>query len=563
LKEVFYIFVPTITPEVDALNVDIMKKMALELNSDFATLRQVFSGSGIGCLRRTGNKKLALELVDNFKQFDIPFSAVSLSVLSKTSVINAHKVKIEGLGFTVRDDNGQSVFFPFDKIAFFGSDTGISKTNVKNSLLKCKKVAIGFEDMALVIDIDSVVYENLENYNKYSKVNSSINFIELLIEKSKEAYFDRSYNSLKFQFDNSFRNYAALLAKAVKKELYKGLPEKYYHVEKNKVKKQVSFNYTIYRGMALYKRKMKLSKIKQSFGPFDYLMTTAFVLIFVFFQVGGYPLLVLATALFTAGFVLQFFSLSKLKNYISDIPTSKLRSVSAGLVEVKGRITANEVFISPISGAECVFFRYRKYKKVRTRDADYWNIIEMGEGIPSKCFINDDTGLIALNLKNAEINVKSPAKYTATYKEMEAGFIPGFFSNIKYEEETIQTGESVYVLGTAKPESQSIQFGAFLSEAKKNPANIERFDMDGNGVLDQQEWELAVADLKHDFRKKVLENGQSFGLILDKDSHHNLLVVATEKEDDLLSRLKWKVPVYFVLGIISFVCLIISILIIL
>jgi hypothetical protein len=184
----------------------------------------------------------------------------------------------------------------------------------------------------------------------------------------------------------------------------------------------------------------------------------------------------------------------------------------------------------------------------------------MGEAIPSKCYIDDGTGIIGLNLKAAEIKVKKPEKYTMTYKEMEMGFVPNFFSNVRYEEEIIQTGESVYVLGTAKPEHKSKQFASFLAEAKKNPYNIQRFDMDGNGSLDPQEWEAAIPDLKNDFRKKILEQGQSFGLVLDRDPHHNLLVVATEKEENLIKKLQWRIPFYLVLGMISFLFLIISIL---
>lgn len=559
MKEVYSIFVPTITPDVETLNDDILKEMALDLNSDFATLKQVFAGSGIGCFRRTGDKKLAYDLVGGFKKYQIPFAAVSMSVLTNTPVIKAHKIRINDEGFTVTDEKMATHSYFFDSISMVGTETGISKINVKNSLLKCKWVAIAYEESSILIDTEFITYENMENYNKYSKLNNTINFIELIGKNGKEVYYDKSFNALKIQLDNSFNIYAALLCKAVKKELYKGLPEKYFHIKKDEIKKQISFDYTIYRGMALFKRKHKINKNKSFLSPYNYLVITGLIMIYISFEMSVSYLLIISAALMTLGFILDFFKLSKLKHLINDLPTSKLRSVSAGLVEVKGKITGKQVFISPISGAECVFFRYRKYKKVRTRNKEYWSVSEIGEGIPSKCYIDDGTGIIALNLKNAEIKVKSPENYTSTYKEMEAGFVPSFFSNVKYEEEIIQTGESVYVIGTAVPERRSIQFGEFLSEAKKNQINVARFDIDGNGILDQQEWELAVPELRNDFRKKVLDNGQSYGLILDKDKDSNLLIVATEREEKILSKIKWRVPVYLVLGILSFVFLIFSI----
>jgi len=560
LKELYYIFVPTITPDVEELNEDILKKMALELNSDFATLKQIFAGSGIGCLRRTGDKQLAISLVESFKQFKIPFAAVSYSVLQSTPVFKAHKIKFEENGFFVTDDSLKNHFFSLNTPLIIGTDTGLSKNNLKPSLIKSKYITVADSEKAVVIEPELTTFENLEKFNKYSKVNNAIEFIEELVGKSEEIYFNRAFNSLRVQLDNNYKLYSALLVKAVKKQLYKGLPEKYMSVKKEEVKKHISYNYTIYRNLALFKKKLSISKQKAVLSPFNMFVIAGIVFLLIFSQAVYKPLLVLSALAFTVGFVLHFFKLSKLKNLIIDLPTSKLRSVAAGLVEVKGRITANEVFISPISGAECVFFRYRKYKKVRSRDREYWTISEMGEGIPSKCYIDDGTGIIGLNLKAAEIKVKKPEKYTMTYKEMEMGFVPNFFSNVKYEEEIIQTGESVYVLGTARPESKSKQFGSFLAEAKKNPYTVQRFDMDGNGVLDSQEWEAAIPDLKNDFRKKVLEQGQSFGLILDRDKHNNLLVVATEKEENLIKKLKWRIPFYLVLGMISFLFLIISVL---
>src|SRR5690606_33468008 len=71
----------------------------------------------------------------------------------------------------------------------------------------------------------------------------------------------------------------------------------------------------------------------------------------------------------------------------------------------------------------------------------------------------------------------------------------------KYLEELIPAGKSTYILGQLKTITQAAaaqqlkqEVGQLLTEWKKSPRTfINRFDLDGNGEVDMDEWEQARA----------------------------------------------------------------------
>ena len=73
-------------------------------------------------------------------------------------------------------------------------------------------------------------------------------------------------------------------------------------------------------------------------------------------------------ALFLAGgSVSLFYGFSRLKKYmlINNTPTSKIRSVAMGLVEIKGSVVAKDTLKTPFSNQDCIYYEYevREYRR--------------------------------------------------------------------------------------------------------------------------------------------------------------------------------------------------------
>jgi len=98
---------------------------------------------------------------------------------------------------------------------------------------------------------------------------------------------------------------------------------------------------------------------------------------------------------------------------IKDTPTSKIRSMAMGLVEIHGNVEAKETILTPFSQVPCVYYEYKieEYRQHTRRDSDgkthttySWDTIASGSRrIPF--FAKDDTGEAYVNPKGAEYKV--------------------------------------------------------------------------------------------------------------------------------------------------------------
>lgn len=168
---------------------------------------------------------------------------------------------------------------------------------------------------------------------------------------------------------------------------------------------------------------------------------------------------------------------------IADIATSRIASAAQGYVEVYGRasVAAENLIRSPLSGIACVWFRYWVYTKENS-DRE-WR--EISSGVSDSTFeITDGTGSCVVDPDYAEVIA---AEHRVSYQ-----------GNYKHVEELLYAG-SIYVLGEfstiggANSELNLKEDVSFLlSEWKKDPVTLKkRFDLNGDGEIDLQEWELA------------------------------------------------------------------------
>src|SRR4030042_6307126 len=75
----------------------------------------------------------------------------------------------------------------------------------------------------------------------------------------------------------------------------------------------------------------------------------------------------------------------KEKKLIENMPTSKIRSLAMGLVEIAGEVVPAKkaVLKSPFSGKNCVYYRYTVEELRSSGTSSHWVTVKEGkEGVP-------------------------------------------------------------------------------------------------------------------------------------------------------------------------------------
>ncbi len=184
-------------------------------------------------------------------------------------------------------------------------------------------------------------------------------------------------------------------------------------------------------------------------------------------------------------FISFFIWLSTFKRAraIADIATSRIASAAQGYVELYGRasVDAENLITSPLSGMQCIWFRYWVYSKENS-DRE-WR--EISRGVSDRTFeINDGTGKSVVDPDGAEIIAPDRrVTYQNGYKHVE---------DLLYAGSIYVLGEFSTIGGASSVLSVKEDVSFLLAEWKKDPVNLKkRFDLNGDGEIDMQEWELA------------------------------------------------------------------------
>jgi hypothetical protein len=167
---------------------------------------------------------------------------------------------------------------------------------------------------------------------------------------------------------------------------------------------------------------------------------------------------------------------------VADTPTSQVASAAQGYVELQGRGKSLQGLpvLSPLNQLPCLWYRYR----IERRRDNKWETVERGESDAS-FLLDDGTGQCLVDPEGAEIIVEHRDQWTS--------------GNQRYTQWLILNDEPVYAIGafiTRSGDSQALSvtedMKALLAEWKRDmPALLKRFDLDGDGRIDLEEWGLA------------------------------------------------------------------------
>jgi len=275
--------------------------------------------------------------------------------------------------------------------------------------------------------------------------------------------------------------------------------------------------------------------------------------------------LVALFALALSAAVALWFVFRKLRHYrlIADTPTARIRSAPQGYVELIGHVIAGEngMLTAPLSGRPCVWYAY-KVEKESGGKRKHWKTVRSGRS-DNWFQINDGTGTCLVDPEGAEVSAQHRQNWrghTEIPSISGSGLSPQGIAAIltsnsvsgsyRYSESLIFEHEQLYALGrfhTVGGGREQLDLKAtardLLRSWKQNPELLrERFDLNGDGSVDQQEWQLAREAAMREARAEQRELHQlpSMNVISDPQNRHQPYLLSTYDEDSLMQRYRWR-----------------------
>jgi len=168
----------------------------------------------------------------------------------------------------------------------------------------------------------------------------------------------------------------------------------------------------------------------------------------------------------------QGFLAWRRRRLIADTPTSKIRSMAMGLVEVNGTAVPRSQVEAPFSGKPCAYW----HVDISSRTKDGWNVIHRNTS-SQPFYLRDDTGLALVFPQGAECRLTDCAEEVcnglalpdcyAQYMHEHPTIVGTLVSasNLRFREYLVEEGRPLYVLGTAAPKARAMEVSDVSSYA--------------------------------------------------------------------------------------------------
>ena len=209
---------------------------------------------------------------------------------------------------------------------------------------------------------------------------------------------------------------------------------------------------------------------------------TQFILLYIGLKMGTRTSWLICLSLMVIISLFAWMSMLRRRRAITDTPISRIASAAQGYVGLlgTGRQLEGTPMRSHLTQRPCLWYRW----EVKKKSGKKWIMVDSGESEFS-FLIDDGSGHCAVDVEGAEILTR----HKKTWRH----------GDYHYTEWELSTNDRIHAIGEFKTLSGgSVELDAphdlkeLLAEWKKDRAALlKRFDLDGNGEINEKEWELA------------------------------------------------------------------------
>lgn len=246
------------------------------------------------------------------------------------------------------------------------------------------------------------------------------------------------------------------------------------------------------------------------------------------------------------------------KRTIEQLPTSRIRSMPTGTVEICGEAERKYQLQAPCSLTNCVYYSYQVLRRQRYGVNEYgkpqerWVVVERGDSGRTPFYLKDETGKVMIDPQGAIIAAGESEEYT--------GDMYAIFSGTKSDgerrviETVIPEGAKLYILGHARPQknSASLKQRDYLDRLRAlraDPEAIKAYDTDGDGEISYKEWEVARAEVEQKMlRESLAADNQQETVVVGDHPGSGLFYISGKGELEILRSYAWKIPLSAVIG---------------
>jgi hypothetical protein len=293
------------------------------------------------------------------------------------------------------------------------------------------------------------------------------------------------------------------------------------------------------------------------------------------------PLVALVSA--AGGLVFMVLQLRKAR-LIEDTPTSRIRSAPQGYVELGGFArapVADPPLLAPLTQKPCVWFKYRIEHYSSSGKNSRWETVESGtsdnwfelDDDTARCFVDprgaDITPTIRECWKGARMDraLRHTSPLDVIFGEGIGSSFGSFFNvgglftrdnEYRYTEWRIHAGTWLYTLGNfetvrgpSNAEREQEQTRALLNQWKQNRDELlGRFDRNGDGEIDLQEWEEARRAAARAAQIQVLKElpAPALTVLCRPPNRSQPYLIATTDPEQLARRHRWHAALGLLFG---------------
>ncbi|HHJ80943.1 MAG TPA: E3 ubiquitin--protein ligase [Candidatus Tenderia electrophaga] len=250
---------------------------------------------------------------------------------------------------------------------------------------------------------------------------------------------------------------------------------------------------------------------------------------------------------------------------IEDAPTAKVRSAHQGYLELEGsgRLMAGEPIIAPLTSQACLWYRYKIERKetFHTKHGNQTRWVTEREEVSDNLFyLEDDTGQCVVDPDGAEFSSGDRLQWYGDSSWPQNTPLQGsgsLFSSdrYRYTEWLVLPGQPLYVIGQFKTIAPAQLYKTaditrdLIRDWKKDQKDLlQRFDVNGDGQIDTDEWQLvrksAQLHAQAEFRERAKQ--PEIHMIAKPDDDKHPFILSIHPQHQLTKR--FRLHAYLYLG---------------